>query len=126
MDRSNMRIMIVEDELLIQMVNKQMLENAGYVICCSTTSGEEAVPMALERKPHLIIMDIKLDGEMDGITAMEEIQKVINIPVLYVSGNSDEATMKRVQKTNMVDFIVKPVDYNLLMAKINDFFRRQS
>ncbi len=126
MDRSNMRIMIVEDELLIQMVNKQMLENAGYMICCSTTSGEEAVPMALERKPHLIIMDIKLDGEMDGITAMEEIQKVINIPVLYVSGNSDEATMKRVQKTNMVDFIVKPVDYNLLMAKINDFFRRQS
>ncbi len=126
MDRSNMRIMIVEDELLIQMVNKQMLENAGYVICCSTTSGEEAVPMALERKPHLIIMDIKLDGEMDGITAMEEIQKVINIPVLYVSGNSDEATMKRVQKTNMVDFIVKPVDYNLLMAKINDFFSRQS
>lgn len=121
-----MRIMIVEDELLIQMVNKQMLENAGYMICCSTTSGEEAVPMALERKPHLIIMDIKLDGEMDGITAMEEIQKVINIPVLYVSGNSDEATMKRVQKTNMVDFIVKPVDYNLLMAKINDFFRRQS
>ncbi len=126
MDRSNMRIMIVEDELLIQMVNKQMLENAGYMICCSTTSGEEAVPMALERKPHLIIMDIKLDGEMDGITAMEEIQKVINIPVLYVSGNSDEATMKRVQKTNMVDFIVKPVDYNLLMAKINDFFSRQS
>lgn len=126
MDRSNMRIMIVEDELLIQMVNKQMLENAGYMICCSTTSGEEAVPMALERKPHLIIMDIKLDGEMDGITAMEEIQKVINIPVLYVSGNSDEATMKRVQKTNMVDFIVKPVDYNLLMAKINDFFKRSS
>ena len=124
MERSNYRIMIVEDELLIQMVNKQMLEGAGYMVCCSTTSGEEAVTMALERKPHLILMDIKLDGEMDGITAIEEIQKVENIPALYVSGNSDDATMKRVQKTNMVDFIVKPVDYHLLIEKINRFFGR--
>ena len=116
--------MVVEDELLIQMVNRQMLENAGYMVCCSTTSGEEAVEMAIERKPHLILMDIKLDGAMDGITAMEEIKKVIDIPVLYVSGNSDEATMKRVQKTNMVDFVVKPVDYTVLMQKIAEFFKR--
>lgn len=117
------RIMVVEDELLIQMVSRQMLENAGYMVCCTTTSGEEAVEMALERRPHLILMDIKLDGEMDGITAMEEIKKVVDIPVLYVSGNSDEATMKRVQKTSMVDFVVKPVDYHLLMRKIDEFFK---
>lgn len=116
--------MIVEDELLIQMVTRQMLENAGYMVCCSATSGEEAVTMALERRPHLILMDIKLDGEMDGITAMEEIQKVENIPVLYVSGNSDVATMNRVKKTNMVDFVVKPVDYPVLMEKINAFFNK--
>lgn len=124
MDNQTKRIMIVEDELLIQMVTRQMLENAGYMVCCSTTSGEEAVSMAIERKPHLILMDVKLDGVMDGITAMEEIKKVIDIPVLYVSGNSDEATMKRVQKTNMVDFVVKPVDYIVLMQKIDNFFKR--
>lgn len=124
--KAQKRIMIVEDELLIQMVNKQIVENAGYMVCCSTTSGEEAVEMARERKPHLILMDIKLSGDMDGITAMEEISKDIDIPVIYLSGNSDEATMRRIQHTNSLGFIVKPVDYNLLMRMIDGYFADNS
>ena len=84
------RILIVEDELLIQMVTRQIMDTSGFEVCGVTTSGEEAVELAKSLKPDMILMDIKLENEMDGITAMELIHEFAKIPVVYLSGNSDE------------------------------------
>lgn len=118
--------MIVEDELLILVVSKQMIENAGYQVCCTAISGTEAIQQALAIEPHLILMDIKLEGEMDGISAMEEIQKTSPIRVIYLSGNSDEATLDRIRKTQGAGFFVKPVDYLRLLKHIDEYFGWQS
>lgn len=120
------RILIVEDELLIQMVTRQILETAGYEICGLTTTGEEAVEMALNLRPDMILMDIKLEGEMDGITAMETIHQTTRIPVIYLSGNSDEVTKRRIDKTDFLDFISKPVDYKRLTELLQQHFAKSS
>lgn len=120
------RIMIVEDELLIQMVNKQMIENAGYTVCCTASSGSEAVQLALSAAPNLILMDIKLEGEMDGITATDEMLKRTQIPVIYLSGNSDDATLHRIRNSRILGFFVKPVDYSQLLKQIDEHFERMA
>lgn len=119
------RILIVEDELLIQMVTRQIMDTSGFEVCGVTTSGEEAVEMARTLKPDMILMDIKLENEMDGITAMEKIHGFAEIPVVYLSGNSDEVTRRRIDKTNFLDFFTKPVDYQKLTALMHSFFDSQ-
>lgn len=116
------RILIVEDELLIQMVTRQIMDTAGFVVCGVTTSGEEAVELAKSLKPDMILMDIKLENEMDGITAMELIHGFSKIPVIYLSGNSDEITRRRIDKTNFLQFFTKPVDYQKLTALMHQYF----
>jgi CheY-like chemotaxis protein len=116
------KVLIVEDELLIQMVTRQLIEKEGFVVCGMTTSGEEAVELARSLKPDMILMDIKLENEMDGITAMELIHGFAEIPVIYVSGNSDDITRRRIDTTNYLHFFTKPVDYQKLTALMHAYF----
>jgi CheY-like chemotaxis protein len=116
------KILIVEDELLIQMVTRQIMDTAGFDVCGVTTSGEEAVELAKSLQPDMILMDIKLENVMDGITAMELIHGFSKIPVIYLSGNSDEITRRRIDKTNFLQFFTKPVDYQKLTALMHQYF----
>lgn len=125
MTGSKKRILIVEDELLIQMVTRQIMDTAGFEVCGVTTSGEEAVELARSLMPDMILMDIKLENEMDGITAMEHIHGFAEIPVVYLSGNSDDVTRRRIDKTNFLDFFTKPVDYQKLTELMHSFFASQ-
>ena len=102
-------VLIIEDELLLAMLNQQVVENAGYYVIGTLTTGEDAIEAAKNNKLDLILMDIFLDGEIDGISAMEEIRTFSNVPVIYVTGNSDTAAKKRAEKTNYSLFLVKPV-----------------
>lgn len=119
------RILIVEDELLIQMVTRQIMDTSGFEVCGVTTSGEEAVELAKSLKPDMILMDIKLENEMDGITAMELIHEFAKIPVVYLSGNSDEVTRRRIDETSYLQFFTKPVDYQKLTELMHAFFNGQ-
>lgn len=102
-------ILIVEDELLLAMVNRQIVEKAGYKVLDSLTTGEEAVIYVKEKKPDLVLMDIFLAGNMDGVSAVEEIRKFSPVPVVFVTGNSDKSTRKRAESIERSYFIVKPV-----------------
>lgn len=109
MKGSPKNILIVEDELIIALMIERMVQNLGHNVSAKVTTGEAAVEAAKEHKPDIILMDIRLQGEMDGIEAMNEIRRSANIPVIYITGNSDESYRKRVEALKPLGFLTKPI-----------------
>ena len=103
------KVLLVEDDFILAMVHRKYLEKINCEVIGSVVSGEEAIQSALKNSPDFILMDIRLEGSMDGIEAMIEIQKEQNIPVIYVTGNSELSTLEKASKTNMKGFLVKPL-----------------
>ncbi|MGZ7095674.1 MAG: response regulator [Methanobacterium sp.] len=101
------KILVVEDERITAEDIKDGLISLGYKVPAVVYSGEDAVKRAGELKPDLILMDIKLEGEMDGIEAAEEIKKQYDIPVIYLTAYSDEGTVERAKKTEPGGFVLK-------------------
>ena len=104
------KILIVEDEVLTAMALKQQLETAGYEIIGTPSTGEDAVRLAENDKPDLILMDILLKGPMDGISASEEILGSSSVPVVYLTASSDPATAQRANRTGHSGYLKKHVD----------------
>lgn len=103
------KVLLVEDDFILAMVHRKYLEKINCEVIDSVVSGEEAIQSALKKNPDFVLMDIRLEGIMDGIEAMIEIQKTNNIPVIYVTGNSEPATIEKAKKTNMIGFLIKPL-----------------
>jgi signal transduction histidine kinase len=103
-------IMIVEDEGATAMVIQRNLEEMGYTITSVETTAEGAVKKASEEKPDLVLMDIVLDGAMDGIEAARQIYSGFNIPVVYITAHSDEKIVQRITTTEPFGYIIKPFD----------------
>lgn len=101
------KILVVEDERITAEDIKDGLISLGYKVPAVVYSGEDAVKKAEELKPDLILMDIKLEGEMDGIEAAEEIKKHYDIPVIYLTAYSDEGTVERAKKTEPEGYVLK-------------------
>ncbi|MDE5089998.1 MAG: EAL domain-containing protein [Trichodesmium sp. St16_bin2-tuft] len=115
---SKSKIMIVEDESIIAEDLADSLENMGYIVVDIVPSGEEAILMAAEKQPHLILMDVMLQGEIDGITAAEEIYSSLQIPIIFLTAYSDNQTLQRVKATNPFGYIVKPLEERNLYLTI--------
>ena len=106
-----MRVLIVEDERLISLVLARMIEALGHKITGRVPSGEAAIA-ALEAElepPDLVIMDIHLEGAMDGIEAATRIRQRWNIPLAYASAYSDQVTLDRAAGTAPLAFLQKPI-----------------
>ncbi|MBM3285122.1 MAG: diguanylate cyclase [Candidatus Aminicenantes bacterium] len=112
------RILIVEDEGLVAQDIENMIRNVGYEICGVVTSGEEAVAVAAETDPDLILMDIILKGGMDGVEAAEKIRERFNIPVIYLTAHTDEITLERAKLTEPLGYSLKPVEQKELLTVI--------
>lgn len=107
-------ILIVEDEMILAINTKFSLESAGYRVTGIAISGEEALQMVKQDKPDLVLVDITLSGKMDGIVAAKKIIEELEIPVIYLTGNSDERTLERAKSTNPAGILQKPTeDYKL-------------
>ena len=91
---NNNRIIIIENEQTIAMDMHEILELNGYNVCAIGMSAEDALDMADNYNPDLILMDIILDSEKDGITAVEGIKKKHDIPVVFITAHSDDKTFK--------------------------------
>lgn len=115
---SKSKIMIVEDESIIAEDLADSLEDMGYIVVDIVSSGEEAILMAAEKQPHLILMDVMLQGEIDGITAAEEIYSSLQIPIIFLTAYSDNQTLQRVKATNPFGYIVKPFEERNLYLTI--------
>lgn len=116
---SKYKVLIVEDDMLLSLVEERLLTRMGYDVVGKAIAGEEAVEKALRLKPDVILMDISLKGEMDGVQAMEEIRKISEVPVIYLSGNSDKFNYERAKKTNFVEYLVKPITGDDLVKPLN-------
>lgn len=101
-------ILIVEDELLIAHNLARILKKLGYRVVEIVSSGERAIQVAAEKKPDLVLMDIVIKGQMNGIEAAQEIQNRYGIPIVYVTAYADDATVQRAKATGAYGFIVKP------------------
>src|SRR5882724_1028030 len=102
------KIMVVEDQLLISASIQQLLKNLGYDVSGHASTGEEAVELARRASPDLVLMDINLPGKLDGIEAAREIRGELGIPVVYLTGYTDPATVQRAQISAPYGYIVKP------------------
>lgn len=111
-------ILIVEDEALIAMDIETKLKNSGYEIVETAFSGEEAIKKVKELKPDLILMDIYLNGDLDGIETAAIINTFRDIPIIYLSAFSDENTFERIKRTNPYGFINKPISNELLLISV--------
>ena len=103
------RVLIVEDDMLLSMVEERLIKNIGLEVVGKATKGEDAVKKAEELQPDVIVMDISLKGDMDGIETMEAIRKNSDVPVIYLSGSGDRYSYERAKKTNFTDYLTKPV-----------------
>ncbi len=103
------KILIVEDNLLLSEVHKRLIEKMGYTVLGQTDKAEAAIADVKKLKPDLILMDIQLSGKMDGIEAVQKINKELNIPVIYLSGSSSKKLKKKAMATRCCDYLVKPV-----------------
>ena len=113
------KIVIVEDNLLIQELHKHYLTNLGHKVVGCFEKGNDVINFFNEgNEADLILMDIRLEDDIDGIQAMEEIQKSITIPVVYVSANSDDSNYARAVSTNMKAFLSKPLSSEDLEAAL--------
>lgn len=112
------QILIVEDEEIVAVDLKIILERLGYTIPAVVASGEEALNKIEEFKPDLVLMDIVLQGDMDGIEAADRIHSRFNIPVVYASTFIDEKRIKAVKKTEAFGYILKPFEPRELQVVI--------
>jgi diguanylate cyclase (GGDEF)-like protein len=115
---SQKKILIVEDESIIAEDISDSLISLGYRITGMVYSGEEAIEAAAQFRPDLVLMDVNLQGEMDGITAAAEIRSRFQIPVVYLTAYTDENTLRRVNATKPFGYIVKPFEEKNLHTTI--------
>jgi CheY-like chemotaxis protein len=106
---NKMKVLIVEDEILTAQSIKMDLEEFGVDVLKPVAKGEAAIEVAIQENPSLILMDIRLAGEMDGIEAAEKISVKKKIPILFMTGYTTESIKERAQKVNPVGFLEKPV-----------------
>lgn len=117
----NERILVVEDEGIVAMEMRNKLEDLGYIVVGTVATGKAAVETAVETEPDLILMDIVLKGDMDGIEAAEKIHQQQDTPIIYLTAYSDEEILERARITEPYGYILKPfkkseVNANIQMA----------
>lgn len=112
------RILIVEDDAVARLDIQAALERSGYVIAGTASSGREAIRQADEFSPDLILMDIRLEGDMDGVEAANEIMRRYDIPIIFLTVYADDETLQWAKVSGPIGFLLKPVDHKELKSAI--------
>ncbi len=111
-------IMIVEDEISIALELEEMLDSNGYEVINVATTGLEAVSIARTHYPDLILMDIKLPGEMDGIVAARLIRQELGIPSVFLTGYGRSEFVERAKAADSLGYILKPLNEAQILATL--------
>ena len=115
---SDVRVMIVEDEGIVAMDIENTLRSLGYNVVCVESSGESALKKIVESNPDIILMDIMLKGELDGIETYSKIKENYDIPVVYLTAFGDSSTLSRAKLTEPYGYILKPFEENEIYISI--------
>ena len=112
------RVLVVEDEAITGMDIRQSLINRGYAVPEVVCSGVDAVAAAESLHPQLVLMDIRLPGEIDGVEAARRIHYQLNIPIVFLTAFADLATLERAKAAEPCAYLLKPFDETLLATTI--------
>ncbi|QTA84963.1 response regulator [Desulfonema magnum] len=116
------KIMIVEDEVLIALEMSFHLKDMGYDILQPVATGEDAVKKAESERPDIILMDIRLAGKTDGVEAAKAIHLIRKIPIIFMTGYSDDGLIKEIEKLAPLAVFNKPVDMQRVKSVIDSYF----
>ena len=112
------RILIVEDDRIVARDIQQQLSRIGHVVVGITARGEEVVALAGETRPDLLLMDIRLEGKVDGIDVAQQIHARFGIPVVFLTAYADEETVRRARITEPFGYLLKPFEDSQLRTTI--------
>lgn len=118
----NIKVLIVEDQLIIAEDIALRLRKHSLDVVDMCTAGEEALEIVKERKPDLILMDIHLSGALDGISTAQKILQQSHIPIIYLSDHADDKTVERAKKTKPANYLTKPFNEIDLIRAIDIAF----
>jgi PAS domain S-box-containing protein len=104
------RVLVVEDEGLIALDLKARLTGLGYRVVGTAATGEDAVRQAREKSPEVVLMDVRLRGEMDGIEAAARIREHADVPIVYVTAHAEPDTIERAKAAGAHGYAMKPLD----------------
>jgi diguanylate cyclase (GGDEF)-like protein/PAS domain S-box-containing protein len=111
-------LLVVEDEAVVAMDIQARLIKAGYKVCGTAATGEHAIRIARERKPDLILMDISIKGDIDGIQTAERLRAFMDVPIVYVTAYADQEILRRAKITEPFGYVVKPFEDRELQVAI--------
>ncbi len=112
------KLMLVEDEAIIAMDMKNLLQSSGYEIMAVVASGEKALALLEEKTPDFILMDIRLSGRLDGLETARLIRRGTDIPIIFVTAYMDSETKEKVEAFPPSGFVGKPIDMEHLRAEM--------
>jgi len=118
MTSNQYKIQIVEDEEDVAEILQKFITNIGHKVVNSSSSGKDAIYFAGEMHPDLVLMDIELSGETDGIETAKQLKSLHNLPVVFVTGAFDDKTIERAMQAEPMGYLIKPVDVRELKSTI--------
>lgn len=114
------KVMIVEDDPLLAVVEQKMVERLGYEVIGKASSGEEALEKIQELNPEILLIDVQLAGQLNGIQTVKMIREnYMDIPVIFLSGDRSPSVLKDAQDTDYVEFLLKPITVQELSIPLN-------
>ncbi|MBF0520464.1 MAG: response regulator [Nitrospirae bacterium] len=111
-------ILVVDNEAVVSLHIRNLLQGWGYKVAATVSTGVDAIAIVEQIPPDLILMDINIEGDIDGIETSKRIREKYNIPVIYLTAYADEAILRRVERTNPYGYILKPFHDSALYAAI--------
>ena len=102
------RVLIVEDEAVVSLHLRHELTKLGYTVAGSATTGAQALKLIEEAFPDVILMDIHIQGDIDGIETARRIPRYMHVPVIYLTAYSEDVTLNRAGDTNPYGYLIKP------------------
>jgi len=118
------KVLLVEDDPVYRRLVERVLAHEGYAPCCMATSGEEAIGMVSACKPDLVLMDISLGGDLNGIETAEQLGYHVDIPVVFLSARTDPVVLEQVQRAAPYGFVSKPFRSEQLVAAVETALHR--
>lgn len=118
------RILVVEDESIVAFNLQQRLSMLGYDVPAIAVSGQESIDLVAQTRPDLVLMDIHIQGDMDGIEVAAKLRETHAVPVIYLTAYSEDSTLERARKTQPYGYLLKPFSERELHATIQMAFER--
>ena len=113
------KVMIVEDDPLLSIVEEKMVEKLGYIVVGKAKSGEETLAKIKDLQPEILVLDMQLAGNLNGIQTVELLEsKNVKIPVIFLSGDNSSSVLKNAENVDYIDFLVKPVSSEILSESL--------